>query len=123
MGELGLVHQFSEVMKPRMPEGEIFNAFKRRLLATRVRLLCVNCGEYNLVRTVREVDEQPECPKCNSRLIATIRKSQTNAVEIIKKKLKKKDVLDMLGIELTPTRLKCALLPLEVLQKAIQKLH
>lgn len=39
------------------------------------------------------------------------------------KKLKKKDVLDMLGIELTPTRLKCALLPLEVLQKAIQKLH
>ena len=92
LGELGLVHQFSEVMKPRMPEGEIFNAFKRRLLATRVRLLCVNCGEYNLVRTVREVDEQPECPKCNSRLIATIRKSQTNAVEIIKKKLKKKDM-------------------------------
>lgn len=35
------------------------------------------------------------------------------------KKLNTQDILDMLGITLTPTRLKCALLPLEVLQKAI----
>ena len=35
------------------------------------------------------------------------------------KKLDAKDILKMLGIELTPTRLKCALLPLEVLHKAI----
>lgn len=35
------------------------------------------------------------------------------------KKLNMQDILDMLGITLTPTRLKCALLPLEVLQKAI----
>ncbi len=35
------------------------------------------------------------------------------------KKLKTEDILKMLGITLTPTRLKCALLPLEVLHKAI----
>lgn len=35
-------------------------------------------------------------------------------------RLKTKDITDMLGIELTPTRLKCALLALEVLQKAIK---
>lgn len=35
------------------------------------------------------------------------------------KKLKKDDILSMLGIELSPVRLKCALLPLEVLQKLI----
>lgn len=35
------------------------------------------------------------------------------------KKLNTQDILDMLGVTLTPTRLKCALLPLEVLQKAI----
>lgn len=34
-------------------------------------------------------------------------------------KLKTADILKLLGIELTPTRLKCALLPLEVLQKAL----
>lgn len=35
------------------------------------------------------------------------------------KKLGKEDILSMLGIELSPARLKCALLPLEVLQKLI----
>lgn len=92
IGEYGLTRQFSEVMKPRMPESEIFNAFSRRLLSTRVRLLCVNCGEYNLIRTVRDIDEQPECPKCTSRLMAVLRKRQTNAVDIVKKKLKKKEL-------------------------------
>lgn len=92
LGESGLVHQFAEVMKPRMPEKEIFLAFKRRLLKTRVRLLCVNCGDYNLVRTVRELEEQPECPKCNSRLIAVIGRHKINAVKLVKKKLKKKEL-------------------------------
>jgi len=92
LGELGLVHQFSEVMKPKLPEGEIFNAFRRRLLATRVRLLCANCGEYNLVKAVKEVDEQPECPKCSSRLMAIISRGRINAAELVKKKLKKKEL-------------------------------
>ncbi len=35
------------------------------------------------------------------------------------KKMKTDDVLNLLGITLTPTRLKCALLPLEVLQKML----
>lgn len=35
------------------------------------------------------------------------------------KNLDTEDILKMLGITLTPTRLKCALLPLEVLQKTL----
>lgn len=31
------------------------------------------------------------------------------------------DILEMIGTELTPSRMKCALLPLEVLQKALKK--
>lgn len=34
-------------------------------------------------------------------------------------KLSLKDIQDMLGVTLTPSRVKCATLPLEVLQKAI----
>lgn len=34
-------------------------------------------------------------------------------------KLNKSDILKMLGIELSPNRLKCALLPLEVIQKCL----
>lgn len=37
------------------------------------------------------------------------------------KKMKAEDILSMLGITLTPTRMKCALLPLEVLQKAVSR--
>lgn len=92
LGESGLVHQFAEVMKPRMPEKEIFLAFKRRLLKTRMRLLCVNCGDYNLVKTVGDVDEQPECPKCNSRLIAIVGRQKINAVKIVNKSLKQKEL-------------------------------
>lgn len=38
-------------------------------------------------------------------------------------KLDKDVILELLGIQLSPTRLKCALLPLEVLQKAVAKIH
>jgi nitrogen fixation NifU-like protein len=38
------------------------------------------------------------------------------------KKLNKQDVLDLLGIELSPVRLKCALLPLKVVKAAVYKL-
>ncbi|MBI4058453.1 iron-sulfur cluster assembly scaffold protein [Candidatus Gottesmanbacteria bacterium] len=38
------------------------------------------------------------------------------------KRFGRDDILEMLGIELTPTRVKCALLSLEVLHKALSKL-
>ncbi len=37
-------------------------------------------------------------------------------------KLKTEDIIDMLGTQLTPTRTKCAVLPLEVLHKAVWKI-
>ena len=92
LGENGLVKQFSEVMKPRMPEKEIFLAFKRRLLSTRVRLVCVNCGEYTNILPVRAVEEQPICPKCRSCLIAVLGRGKSNAIKIVKKKIKKKKI-------------------------------
>ena len=36
--------------------------------------------------------------------------------------LKTENILEMLGTELTPSRIKCAVLPLEVLQKAVSKI-
>ena len=77
-----------------MPEKEILNAFRKRLLATRVRLVCTNCGDYNLIMTVKDIDEQPSCPKCHSRLIGIIRKRQITAAEVVKKRAKKKPLND-----------------------------
>ncbi|KHO47399.1 MAG: ATP-dependent helicase Lhr and Lhr-like protein helicase [archaeon GW2011_AR5] len=94
LGEIGLSHQFKEVMKPRMPEKEILNAFRKRLLMTRVRLLCTNCGDYNLITKVKDVEEQPACPKCHSRLIAVISKRKISAGEVVKKRSKKKPLTE-----------------------------
>ncbi len=90
LGELGLQHQFSEVMKPSMPEKEIFSAFRKRLLSTRVRLACVNCGKYTTVLEVREVEKQPECPKCTSVFIAVSRRKRSEITDIIMKKIRRK---------------------------------
>ena len=92
LGELGLVQKFKEVMKPAMPEEEIERAFRKRLVSTRVRLVCVNCADYNIIMPVRDVNDQPGCPKCNSRLIAVTSKYNDNAIEIVKKKKKKMEM-------------------------------
>jgi ATP-dependent Lhr-like helicase len=90
-GELGLERQFSEVMKPRLPEGEIFEAFKRRLLATNVRLLCTNCANFTMLAQVNGIDEQPRCPKCKSGFIAICSKHK-NPINLLKKKKEKKSI-------------------------------
>ncbi len=92
LGELGLLHQFSDVMKPTLPKQEIFKAFAKRLLTTRVRLLCTNCADYTIVTAVKSLDERPVCPKCGSQLIAVLRKGQIQVQKILKKRLKKKDL-------------------------------
>ncbi|MBI5061724.1 MAG: DEAD/DEAH box helicase, partial [Candidatus Aenigmarchaeota archaeon] len=94
LGTIGLQHQFSEVMKPAIPEKEIFSAFRKRLLSTRVRLTCMNCGKYTDVMNVKEVSNQPECPKCSSVFISASRRKRTELPEIVKKKLKKKQLSD-----------------------------
>jgi ATP-dependent Lhr-like helicase len=95
LGELGLVHQFAEVIKPAQPEEEIFKAFKRRLMATRVRLLCMSCADYSLVKQVKDIDDQPECPKCGARLIAILHPSKQAIRKITQARLKKKPLNDV----------------------------
>ena len=90
IGEVGLVHRFSEIMKPAQPQDEIFRAFKRRLFATRMRLICMNCAEYTNIKPLKQIEEFPECPHCNSRLIAAVRKTNMEITAIVRKWKKKK---------------------------------
>lgn len=70
LGQAALEYQFSEVMKPKRPEKEIFEAFRNRLMHTRMKLICTSCSSYSLSKEVRDIDERPQCPKCKSLLIA-----------------------------------------------------
>jgi len=76
------------VVKPERPEKEIFNLFKNRLMNSKVRLLCINCGKYSINEYVKDVEEEPRCRKCQSRLIAVLRIYQTEIQKIASKWLK-----------------------------------
>jgi ATP-dependent Lhr-like helicase len=92
LGENGLVQQFSEVMKPRRPEKEIFNAFKKRLMHTSVRLVCTNCGDYSVAKAIKNMEEHPTCPKCKSGMIGVFSKYKKKPLEILKKHKAKKQL-------------------------------
>jgi ATP-dependent Lhr-like helicase len=92
IAELGLKYELHDVALPSRPEKEIFRIFKSRLLHTRVRLLCVNCGKYSVAKYVKDVEPEPRCSLCHSRLLAVVHPHRTEALTIIKKRLLGKDL-------------------------------
>lgn len=69
--------------------------------------------------TVEEIKHMPQgcaISKASASLLTEFAKGKT-VLEL--KKLTKKDIMKMLGIELGPNRIKCALLSLEALQKLL----
>jgi ATP-dependent Lhr-like helicase len=92
LAELGFRYELQDVARPERPEKEIFKIFKNRLLNSKVRLLCINCGKYSIVETVKDIKEL-RCSHCQSKLIAIIKPHREETQHIIKKWLK--------GVELT----------------------
>ncbi len=85
LAEQGFRHELHDVAKPSRPEAEIFRLFKKRLLSTKVRLICINCGKYSVAHTVEALPEKPVCPQCGSRLLACMREHHTASQEIVKR--------------------------------------
>ncbi len=94
LAELGFRYELQDVVKPKRPEKEIFNMFKKRLMNTKVRLLCINCGNYSITNYVKNIEKEPRCRKCQSKLIAVLRPHQTEVQKIVKKWLKGKELTD-----------------------------
>ena len=92
IAENGLKYHFNEIMKAKKPKQEIFKAFKKRLLHTRLGMLCTNCKDFHISKEVRDMDEQPICPKCNSILIGFFSKNRRKPIEIMKKKKRRKNL-------------------------------
>lgn len=92
IGQLGFRNELRDVTRPDRPEAEIFKLFKARLLATKVKLICVNCGEYSLTSYVKDMTEKPRCSFCHSKLIAITRPQDDDAQKIVKKRLNGKEL-------------------------------
>lgn len=90
IAEIGFRYELSDVAKPERPEAEILKIFKQRLLDTKLRLVCMNCGKYSVAKSVSDIEDKPRCLSCGSRLIAIAKEHHLMLQEVIKKHLKGK---------------------------------
>lgn len=85
IGEYGLRYELSDVARPDKPEKEILRVFRNRLLNTKIRLICVNCGKWDQSYFVKDIPKLPRCPKCSSRLIGAVHPRETEVKNIVRK--------------------------------------
>jgi ATP-dependent Lhr-like helicase len=84
--EMAIQREAREVVSPDIPLSELLNTVKERLLNKRVKLVCTwaSCEGWETVRTVDTLPEQPQCPKCNSRLLAVVSSEDSEFSRILK---------------------------------------
>src|SRR2546430_17283232 len=76
------------LLRPAIEETSIIDVVKSRLLSTKLRLLCMNCGEWDGIRSVDNLQDKVRCPKCRSTLIAATYLSDDALPKIILKKMR-----------------------------------
>lgn len=79
-----------ELLVTDNPDRSILTALKNRILNDRVILFCLTCKKWKSKINVASVPEQPQCPLCNSKLIAALKPWEDEEVVIVKKSEKAK---------------------------------
>jgi ATP-dependent Lhr-like helicase len=93
-GEAGVMRKY-EIVAPDRPDTEIFQIFKKRLMETRVGLVCTNCGKWATIYAVEDLPKRIQCPVCEAGLIAVVpSKYILEAQELAKKSLAGKKLKD-----------------------------
>ncbi|MFB6215619.1 MAG: DEAD/DEAH box helicase [Candidatus Aenigmatarchaeota archaeon] len=81
----GLTYKFKELMGPEKPREEIFKVFKKRLLNTKLRMMCMRCGEYKVTKKVRDIEDDINCPVCGSGRITVTKPYEKEKDRIVDK--------------------------------------
>ena len=89
LGKIGLKER-PELVGPAKPDLQIIEIFENRLMNKRVRLICLNCGDWSQTYFVKDLPEEIRCRKCGAKLIGVVRQGQTEYQRIVKKKLEGK---------------------------------
>ncbi|MCX6814519.1 MAG: DEAD/DEAH box helicase [Candidatus Aenigmarchaeota archaeon] len=69
--EAGLMRKY-EIVAPERPDKEIFEIFKKRLMETRVGLVCANCGKWATIYAVEDLPKRIQCPICEAGLVSVV---------------------------------------------------
>jgi len=86
IGKLGIKKRV-ELIGPEKPDLQVLDIFEKRLNEKRVRLICLNCGDWTRTFHVKDLPKEIRCGKCKAKLIGVVRPTQTEYQHIIKKKL------------------------------------
>jgi ATP-dependent Lhr-like helicase len=74
-----------ELLVTDNPDRSILTALKNRILNDRVILFCLTCKKWKSKIKVASVPEEPQCPLCNSKLIAALKPWEDEEVVVVKK--------------------------------------
>lgn len=94
--EVGELSPLSQLMfdKPMLRSGliassiplrKVVEVVKKRLENSRVKLVCLHCGEWSMDVKVSDTKRLRQCPRCGSRAIAVLRVYDLETLEAIKK--------------------------------------
>jgi ATP-dependent Lhr-like helicase len=89
LGQVGIKEK-SELIGSGKPDLQILDIFGKRLDNKRIRLVCLNCGEWTQVYSVGELPDDIRCPKCHAKLIGMTGRTRIEAKDYVKKKLEGK---------------------------------
>jgi ATP-dependent Lhr-like helicase len=84
LGSIGIKEKYSELISPEKPEKEMFEIFKNRLLNTKVKLICMNCGEWEQTFVVKNISDKTRCRKCDSIMLAVSKNISVNHTKFVK---------------------------------------
>jgi len=68
--------EVSELMAPREVLLSNIEKIKRSIDSRKVRLLCFSCGDWALETIIRRLQERPNCGKCGSGLLTSLKRQQ-----------------------------------------------
>jgi ATP-dependent Lhr-like helicase len=104
-----MLAKFSDLSELMAPEGLLLSNIDQMKKSTESRiplLLCISCGHWTHEKRVRELPEEPNCPKCGSKLLAPLYPSQDadRVSKIMKKRHKGEQILPEELKEITQAR-------------------
>ncbi|QDX41563.1 DEAD/DEAH box helicase [Salarchaeum sp. JOR-1] len=73
-----------ELLTPENADASVINTVKNRIEDDRVRLFCVHCQDWEHETKVSRVQDQPECPRCGSTMVAALSPWADDAVTAVR---------------------------------------
>ena len=83
-----------DLLRPAIPSKSLTQIIKERLLASRVRLVCLYKGDWDGIRVVGDLPETIKCPHCKSTLIAATYLGDDGLAKTVKRRLHRQKLSD-----------------------------